>query len=134
MIENIFGKAGVLGEPVKRHQPCAEEVWEPDEEEGEDTSGSESDDNYEKVKCKMNAGGPKDFWMFIVWNKLTLSLTKLTTGMVEKITKVFGVAFDGEAAEEHTCDVRRPRCCNLGIAAHDNGVAVMPSVGPSPNC
>ena len=80
----------------------------------------------------MDAGGAEDLWEFVFGDECAFAFGELAPGMMEEVAEVFGVTLDGEAAEEHAGDIRGAGDGNFRVSAHDDGVAVMPGVGPAP--
>ena len=133
MVEDVFGQAGVLSEPVKRHQPGAKEVGKANEKKRKPALQRNRGDENDEIDGEVNAGCLNDPGEFAFRDEFTIPFGELSAGMSDEIAKVFRVGVEGKKSLDHSIDIGRTGNGNFGIATQNDGVAVMTGVGPAPD-
>ena len=133
MVEDVFGQAGVLSEPVKRHQPGAKEVGKANEKKRKPALQRNRGDENDEIDGEVNAGCLNDPGEFAFGDEFTIPFGELSAGMSDEIAKVFRVGAEGKKSLDHSSDIRWTGNGNFGIATQNDGVAVMTGVGPTPD-
>ncbi len=133
MVEHVLREAGVLREPIHRHQPAAEEVGEADEQQRKEAAQINGEQDHGGVNEDVNTRAEMDLRKLAFGNEGLFILRHAPEGMPDDAPVILQIGLPVEETEDEGLQVRRTRHLDLRVAAHDDSVAVVARVAPAPD-